>query len=261
MSPKHAYEEFDAYSRGIMTEEQKKLFEQSLSEDPAKRSAFDDYLSSNKLLDLMVFEDTRRRIEEAQSQMTGKPPAKVVKLTPRRRLAKVASVAALVVGSLGYSNVQYSDTALVRRGLEPAQSLIERTSARSSAEQAVANAADLFDAGQFQELLNTLSDVDASTLNPADADDIREMRGYAHLKLGQSTEAIDEFEELQNQLSNQSYRDVVAWELVLATLQSGDEALARQQLANILQEPDHDYFDEAQKLEKRLNRIWRKLVF
>jgi len=260
--------EIALYLSGEMSPEEKTDFEQKINENPQLQDDIRIYMEMNQIFDNSSWElikknTTHPRVAQYEGFLKSKKGQSItdtIKTTQTRYFDQqsaspksgklyyyyaAAAVIVIMLFAYLYQQTPASGVELYAqyKALDEMPSLTQRAN-----ETEVAEAAQLFRKGNYQEALNVFN---GDFRNDNLYSQILIYRGFSQLELGEHQDAIKTFEELLNSNSLDSFK--AQWYLALSYLKIGNKEKSRAVLKIVVENPKNYKYREATKLLELLD--------
>lgn len=236
------------YLDGALSADEQASVEQALEADDELFAELNVLRLEREAMRLAYEENLRKKV-------TGWVNEEAARETPVRSLHRwiplsVAAGILLIAGVFGLQRARnlYSNDALLGQ-------FTTRTIRSASAPSSpTARAALAIQRDSFRLALQLLQEVEA----PGFEEYVLQAEAYKKLKDFPS--AARALQQAQNQTSNPIELQELDWNLIGLFIASGRDSLAIRQLEVILNNPQHDFYEPAKELRRRLQSPWRRLA-
>jgi hypothetical protein len=238
----------EAYFRDELTEAEILQFNQDLKNDPELEQMYQEYQLAMDAVDIQVEDELRAQFEAWENE--GEVGGKERRIFPQ--LLKVAASLTLLVSTLYYFLI-YNQVPL--SGQELAQDfyqLPESPGASKGAEEAIwAEGLSFYEAGEYQESINLWEKLEQPN------NEQKYFLAHAYFNLERYHESITLLTPIAGGTDSYSY--LADWSLVLAYLAANEQDAFQVEIQKITDDKSHPFHDKALKLQKKADKMFRKL--
>ena len=257
MSASTNFERVEAYMENLLNAKDKLQFESDLTSNKELQSEYDAYLAALSALDVLALDAlAEEQKQQASSTDTSgrQTEAKIIGLG-RQAFLRAASVALLIfAGSLWFANSNFSNNHLAGNYYE---NPVLQTVRGENDNTLLTEATEAYQTGDFGLVIEKTTE--ALSGNPID-DYSKYLLANAYMKTGSFDMAIKTWGELKDKGSS-AYQESASWYLALSFIENDQEQEAIRILTTIKNDANNSYAQKATDLLKKLDSIWRKLVF
>lgn len=250
------HELVDAYLHGELAEAEQEAFESRVSEDPELAEALQLQKDAAMAFDILDREGKKAFLQQLE------PASRKRNLFSNKLwVSSAATLLILFAFSFVFANLKYNPDSLIADAFEvPDASLFKSENQPISTFQdaIVAYQSDNF--LQAQDLFSTALSYEKNI----NLDSLMKYEkayfflGISFLKNGQGQDSREIFSLIRQ---NGTLTQSAGWYEALSLLQLGQKEQAQILMTSIVNDPEHEYHQEAQKLTRRLKSKWNKLVF
>ncbi|MEL6557532.1 MAG: tetratricopeptide repeat protein [Bacteroidota bacterium] len=238
--------QFDSYTAGKMTPDERDIFEASLEKDVALKQAFDDYLNLTAGLSAFGYAEISEKITEWEAEIVAETETKVVPLKRWYMIAATISLLMVAAFSWWKFGIQDSSEDLYASYYQPYPDIL---TSRGAGETLMSEALYSYESGNYDLAIDKLNQVLA---DDQDNSELRFYLGQAYLANSDAINAQAVFKALINE-KNFALSDASQWYLALAYLKTGDTIAAKEMLQQINRDTNHAYREKSKQLIERLN--------
>ena len=238
----------DEYVDGVMSEEEKTLFEQEMNKNPELKEQVDLKQAERDLIKQHI------SIRETRAYLDNLDAKKGTIIRIRPVLAIAATIVGLLIIAYFVIDYRYSYQALAGRYyFEPYTEEVRN----DQAPKEVVLINQYWNDQNWDGLIQSVNQIESNLEFYPYA---RFMQAHAYYKQDQLVEAVSIFNEIAMD-EEHANRENAEWQLVLIALKENHKSEINRLLEIINSEPSHTYYEQALKLQKELNSGIRKILF
>lgn len=243
----HTLSQFDKYTEGKMTEEEKTVFEIALKENEILDKSFQDYLHLKAGIREFGYLRFSDKLKSWESELSAEHETKVITINKRWYLV-AAAVTFLILSVIGLS--RYGGTATEQEMFasyyEPYPDIITN---RGSGQQLLNKGLYEYESGNYEEAIAAIR---AYLSDHREQNEVRFYLAQAYLANNETGKALDIFNILQEE-ENFKLKEANEWYTALTYLKLENKNTAKELLQQIQRNTNHAYRERSEKLLKVLN--------
>lgn len=237
------FDRIESYAEGRMTAGARRAFEADLASDAELKAEYDAYLASQKVLEMLAFDELGKMAGEEKRE------AKVVPLWRRRGAVAAAAVAVLAIGLFWFADMENGNTALAEEFYAPPPpSTLRSLRFETTDRQPLDEVQEAFELEEYGLLISAIENIPTSDSNYLH---FQFLLGHAFLKNKNPGAAIAPLRRAAGS-GNPNFSENAKWNLVIAHLAAGQTDTARQILTDISKNGSDGYPARAEELLTKL---------
>jgi tetratricopeptide (TPR) repeat protein len=234
----------EAYLQGTLDDQALAAFQKRRQDDPEFDREVIDYSQIIGQIRSTHEQAFMNKLRHWDSEIENRQEAKVIPL--RRIFLMAASVLLLAIAGLYvFRNSQSDHEQLFQEYFQPYDNVISERSGKNDNQQ---KGMELYDQKKYDEAIVQLK---LAVAEDSDNPSLKCYLGIAYLATGQVTEAKMTFEAIAYN-DHALFREVAEWNLAMIYLKLDDEGSLKKTLEAIIQQKDHQYYEQAKDLLSRL---------
>ena len=239
------FDRIESYAEGRMTAEGRAAFEAELSANAGLRAEYDAYLASQKIMEMLAFDELGKMADEHAERKI-----KVVPIWRKWGVAAAAAVAIIAVGLFWFAKANYGGASLADEFY--AQPNLSAVRAEGGKRNKLDQAKDVFILGQYDRLISAIENIPPSDSNYMA---FQFILGHAFLKNNMPGKAVAPLRRVMGSGISETYENA-RWSLALALLASGQNEEALLILENIVENGTGGYPQRAEELIAHMRSRW-----
>ena len=255
------YDQIEAYLSNSLSTEAKTGFELQMKGDIPLKKAVLNHVLANEALGLTIEDKVAAKLKKLEQQRKKMPDNSRLKIGWRRSFSIAAGIFFFLFGGmLFWSNQNYSNSAIANNLYEESTLPTVRNEEVSS--QNLTKGLLAFSNKKYAESIGFLSTIPRTDTYYLQA---QYLLAHANWKATDFAKANKHFSQLlaASNLPPTIDRQEVEWNLLLINLWESDteSPIFKDNLATILSNPQHAYYQKAQILSQKLNSFWRNFTW
>jgi len=234
----------EAYLRGTLDEQALAAFQKRRENDPEFDREVLDYSEIINQIRSNHEQDFMNKLRHWDNEIENRQEAKII---PFRRIFLIAASVLLlaIAGLYLFRNSQSDHEQLFQEYFQPYENVISERSGKNDNQQ---QGMELYDQKKYEEAIVQLK---LAATEDSDNASLKCYLGIAYLATGHAQEAKSTFDEIVKK-DHSLFKEVAEWNLAMTYLKLDDEGSLKKTLEGIIQQKDHQYYEQAKDLLKRL---------